>query len=262
METSSPARFTRPEHVAIELVSVAYRDRSFPLHMHDQYVVGVVESGSETLTIDGTSYVVGEGDMITIDAGTAHSNATIGEGTLRYRVFYIRAEVAQSYLGRSGLRFPAPVRSDPVGARRLLELHRWFEAASGDKLEEETALAEIVGIAFDAAAEPVDEERLPEAVKRAKMYIEALFDENFGLDELADAAGVTKYHLARSFTRAHGLSPLAYRTQRRIHAAKELVLAGAPLADIASDLGFADQSHLTRQFQAMVGISPARYREQ
>jgi len=40
------------------------------------------------------------------------------------------------------------------------------------------------------------------------------------------------------------------------------VLAGAPLADVASDLGFADQSHLTRQFQSMVGISPARYREQ
>ena len=262
MEHPSSASFTRPKHVDIELVSVAYRNRSFPMHMHDQYVVGVVESGGETLTIDGTSYEVGEGDMITIDAGTAHANATLGDATLRYRVFYIRVEVARSYVGRSDLRFPAPVRCDPACAQRLLELHRWFEAGTGDRLEEDTALAEIVGIAFAAAVEPDRDDRLPEAVRRAKGYIDARYDENFGLDELADAAGVTKYHLARSFTRAHGLSPLAYRTQRRIHAAKEMVLAGAPLADVASDLGFADQSHLTRQFQSMVGISPARYREQ
>ena len=138
MEHPSSASFTRPKHVDIELVSVAYRNRSFPVHMHDQYVVGVVESGGETLTIDGTSYEVGEGDMITIDAGTAHANATLGDATLRYRVFYIRADVARSYVGRSDLRFPAPVRCDPACAQRLLELHRWFEAGTGDRLEEDT----------------------------------------------------------------------------------------------------------------------------
>ncbi|MBO6525907.1 MAG: helix-turn-helix transcriptional regulator [Erythrobacter sp.] len=143
-----------------------------------------------------------------------------------------------------------------------MELHRWFEIGTGDKLEEESAVAEIVGIAFDAAAGASRGAQFPDAVRRARHYIDDHHRESFGLDELADAAGVSKYHLARSFTRAYGLSPLAYRTQRRIHAAKRLVLSGAPLADIASDLGFADQSHLTRQFQTMVGISPARYREQ
>tara|TARA_A100001391_G_scaffold46026_1_gene27044 strand:- start:1245 stop:2033 length:789 start_codon:yes stop_codon:yes gene_type:complete len=262
MEKPSSARFIRPEHVDIELVTVAYRNRSFPVHMHDQYVMGVVESGAETLIIDGRSYEVGKGDMITIDAGTAHSNSTVGDAILRYRVFYVPTKVTRSYVGSSDLRFPAPVRSDPAAAQRLLELHRWFENGTGDKLEEESALADVVGIAFDTAVGLDRDARLPDAVRRARRYIDERFDENFGLDELADAAGVTKYHLARSFTRAHGLSPLAYRTQRRIHAAKELVLAGAPLVDIASDLGFADQSHLTRQFQTMVGISPARYREQ
>lgn len=262
MDKGPPARFTRPEHVDLELVAVAYRNRSFPVHIHDQYVVGVVESGAEKLDINGASHVVGEGDMITIDPGLAHSNCTLGAETLRYRVFYLPTDLVTAYMGRSNVRFEAPSRRDAAGAARLLELHRWFELGTGDRLEQESAVAEIVDIAFDAADQPGPETRLPEAVRRARHYIDEHYRESFGLDELADASGASKFHLARSFTRAHGLSPLAYRTQRRIQAARRLVLAGTPLADIASDLGFSDQSHLTRQFQSIVGISPARYKEQ
>src|SRR5438094_198063 len=40
-------------------------------------------------------------------------------------------------------------------------------------------------------------------------------------------------------------------------------LAGeTPLADIATEAGFADQSHFTRVFKRHVGATPARYREQ
>ncbi|WP_414882953.1 helix-turn-helix domain-containing protein [Sphingomonas sp. Leaf208] len=42
-------------------------------------------------------------------------------------------------------------------------------------------------------------------------------------------------------------------------AARRLLLAGQPIAEVALDVGYADQSHLTRQFQRIVGVSPARY---
>ena len=262
MQRGSPARFTRPEHVDMEIVAVAYRNRSFPVHIHDQYVVGAVESGAENLEVNGRTYVVAKGDLITIDPGVAHSNCSLGDEVLQYRVFYLPPDLVGSYSGRSELRFETPSRTDMAAADRLLKLHRWFETETGDRLEQESAVAEIVNIAFDAATRPDREARLPDAVDRARRYIDEHYHENFGLDELAEAAGASKFHLARSFTRTQGLSPLAYRTQRRIHEARRRVLAGAPLVEIATDLGFADQSHLTRQFQAIIGISPARYRQQ
>lgn len=54
----------------------------------------------------------------------------------------------------------------------------------------------------------------------------------------------------RTFRRSIGLSPYAYLTQIRVEAAKKLLNEGASIADVASDIGFTDQSHLTRHFKA------------
>jgi AraC-like DNA-binding protein len=43
-------------------------------------------------------------------------------------------------------------------------------------------------------------------------------------------------------------------------AARQLMLAGAPLAEVAAGAGIYDQAHLTRHFRRYVGVSPARYR--
>jgi AraC-like DNA-binding protein len=97
------------------------------------------------------------------------------------------------------------------------------------------------------------------AVATARAYIDAHFADGFGLATLAATAGISVFHLARSFRTAVGITPLAYRNQRRIVEARRLLLAGQPIAAVALDVGYADQSHLTRQFQRIVGISPARY---
>jgi AraC-like DNA-binding protein len=39
-----------------------------------------------------------------------------------------------------------------------------------------------------------------------------------------------------------------------------LLLAGFPIADVAAQTGFADQSHLTRRFKRVVGVTPGQYR--
>jgi AraC-like DNA-binding protein len=46
---------------------------------------------------------------------------------------------------------------------------------------------------------------------------------------------------------------------RRLDLARDR-LRGRALADIAGEIGFADQAHFTRAFQAAFGLTPARYR--
>lgn len=262
MQKGYDVRFTRPTHVPIELVAVAYNQRSFPVHTHDQYVVGVVESGAERLEIDGSAHLIRTGDMITIDPGVAHSNHTLGSEVLRYRVFYLPREIVARHSSRQSLRFESPKRANAAASKRLVDLHKWFERGGGCSLEEEAAVAELVEAAFGASSRQGSDIELPEAILRAQGFIDAHYNENFTLDDVACVAGLSKFHLVRRFTRAFGLSPQAYRTQKRIHEAKRLVLSGAPLIEVAGLLGFSDQSHLTRQFQSFVGVSPARYREQ
>jgi AraC-like DNA-binding protein len=79
------------------------------------------------------------------------------------------------------------------------------------------------------------------------------------LAALASLSGLSRFHFLRSFARATGLTPHAFQVQARLHLARRLILAGQPLADVAAEAGFADQSHLTRLFARSYGMPPGRY---
>ena len=79
------------------------------------------------------------------------------------------------------------------------------------------------------------------------------------LAELAEAAGLDRFQLVRGFARATGLTPHAYRLQRRIGLARRLIARGVALAEAALASGFADQSHMTRVFARTYRITPGAY---
>lgn len=82
------------------------------------------------------------------------------------------------------------------------------------------------------------------------------------LDELADAVGINRGHLAREFRRAHGCSPGEYQRRLRVRKAAGALAAEpeVPIVRVALDCGFVDQAHLTNHFRRAFGLTPARYR--
>jgi AraC-like DNA-binding protein len=80
------------------------------------------------------------------------------------------------------------------------------------------------------------------------------------LDELAAAAGLSRYYFLRAFRRAVGVTPHAYLTGRRIAAAKAFLAGTVPLSEVAVACGFYDQSHFTRSFKGCTGVTPGQYR--
>jgi AraC family transcriptional regulator len=81
------------------------------------------------------------------------------------------------------------------------------------------------------------------------------------LAELVHAAGVHRAQLARAFQARHGVSVGTYVRRERIYwAARTLRSTGTPIAEIALQAGFADQSHFTRTFVKHMGVSPGLYR--
>lgn len=102
--------------------------------------------------------------------------------------------------------------------------------------------------------------RLPQVALRARDYLHAHLHRDLGMDELAQACGVDRFRLSRAFKSAFGLPPHAYLVQLRLARARRLLAGGAWPAQVASDLGFADQSHLGRWFLRAYGLSPGTYR--
>jgi AraC family transcriptional regulator len=79
--------------------------------------------------------------------------------------------------------------------------------------------------------------------------------------ELAAEVGVHPSHLARSFRAAYGESVGGCARRLRLEwAAEKLARTDEPIASVAADAGFVDQSHFTRAFKCRFGLTPARYR--
>jgi transcriptional regulator GlxA family with amidase domain len=96
-------------------------------------------------------------------------------------------------------------------------------------------------------------------VKRALDYLVARSADDVSLDNLAANTGADKFHLCRAFRQEVGMPPHAYLTRLRIANANALLAAGQKPTDVATAVGFYDQSQLTRHFRRIVGTTPGRY---
>lgn len=136
----------------------------------------------------------------------------------------------------------------------------------GSRLMIDGLLRAIAGllVSNDAlpAAEPAERIYLsPPKLKRVIEFIEANLQESIGLDDLAQAAGLSANHFLRVFKLATGETPYHFLRARRLERARQLLADNAmPLAELALECGFANQAHFTAAFSREVGISPGRYR--
>ena len=101
------------------------------------------------------------------------------------------------------------------------------------------------------------------AVAEAVRYIQDNYSREVTLSDIAAAVHLSPFHLTRLFKQALGVSPHQYLIQVRVSSARSLLTAGSgerSLAEVASAVGFADQSHLTRHFKRLLGVTPKQLR--
>ena len=127
-----------------------------------------------------------------------------------------------------------------------------------------------------AEADPDAKIALTEAFLRARMpspdpevdLVQAVVIDMLAVDpgstvqEVARRQAVSTRTLQRLFRRHVGLTPKQVLQRARAQVAVERVAEGhgTPKADIAYELGYADQAHFTNAFRAATGRSPGRYR--
>jgi transcriptional regulator GlxA family with amidase domain len=99
-------------------------------------------------------------------------------------------------------------------------------------------------------------------LRKAKDLADRAYAEPLDLDALADAAHVSKYHFARSFSTAYGETPMRYLTQRRIERAQDLLRsANLTVTEVCMLVGFTSLGSFSSTFRRLVGETPTQYRD-
>lgn len=96
------------------------------------------------------------------------------------------------------------------------------------------------------------------AVRRARDLIDRSYAEPLDLDDLAAAAGYSRYHLVRAFRAAYGETPGRYLTRRRVERAQELLRSvNLSVTEVCHLVGFTSLGSFSSLFTELVGTSPS-----
>jgi AraC-like DNA-binding protein/mannose-6-phosphate isomerase-like protein (cupin superfamily) len=241
---------------------------SFEPHWHEEFAVGLIDSGAVQFTHGGQTEHITTDKVVIVNAGEVHSAEGFGVPSLRFRIVYIpessfREVVSLRTKLPGSLHFSQTVLSDPSVHRDLSKaLHTLDSDAS--LLAKQGVLLNIMAEAirrFSSWSDIIDRSAAPSTLDRAREYLHDYISEDVSLDDLGTETGLTKFHLLRAFRNRFGLPPHAYQLQQRVLRAKHLLKSFSP-SHVAFECGFSDQSHFTRVFRAHTGTTPRRYAKQ
>jgi len=230
-----------------------------PLHEHPHATVAVIVRGGFAGDYHAGSHECDEATAVCEPEGSAHANRF---GSRPTRVVTISAtsestrdlpRAVRGVFGRPSLRRSAGTHA--LAGRLDFEL-RHHDAM--------TALA-VEGLALEALAglarDQVDERVQRDHVAAALAVLHDRFADPLSMSEIAAVVGVHPVHLTRLFRQSLHTTPGAYQRRLRVEwVARQLRDTSVPIAVLADQAGFTDQSHLGRVFRAMTGTTPAAYR--
>jgi AraC family transcriptional regulator len=257
----SPTRFPAPVALTRRAGDFLLSETRYPseavleTHAHEYACVVVVLQGSFCEHHGSKTRTAEAGTVIVRPAGEPHSNRFADDGGRCLNV-----ELTPGWLGnvpRSAVRSTASRGGFWSVLGRRLHLELVHEDDVSAMAVESLVLEILVGLAH--------EERIssgaPPWLLRARDRIHDDPGARVSLAGLAAEAGVHPVHLATTFRRFFGQPVAATIRQLRIErACQELARSDAPIADVAIDAGFADQSHLGRALKQTLRVTPAAYR--
>jgi AraC-like DNA-binding protein len=252
----------------VELLRATYITHTFSRHVHEGFAIGVIERGAETFFYRGATHVAPAGTVVVINPGEVHTGEAIDEEGWSYRMLYpevaLLRQAASEASGRArGIPFfPNPVIRDDYLAGLIRNLHFILEKSDSALERQSHFLETFIQLVLRHADNGPVLSPLAGAhpgIDQARAFLEANYTQNVSLEQLSGLAGVSSFHLTRLFREAVGLPPHAYLNQVRIFHAKKLLTLGQPIAEVAFETGFADQSHLNRHFKRIVGVTPGQY---
>jgi len=97
-------------------------------------------------------------------------------------------------------------------------------------------------------------------LRNALVAIHEAPEQDWTLDELANAAGISRSVFAMTFREVVGTTPGQYLQGWRVRLAQKALRRGRPLKVIATEVGYGSEAALSRAFKAQTGQSPRRWK--
>ena len=234
---------------------------------HEEVEILTVLSGEGTLHCDNEDNSMAEGDIMVISSNMLHSISS--NSSVSYHCMILDSDFCrEAGVDTSKLRFALKINDSELKEHLLSAaelIHKYRELRHAPLLARIRArLLDAISILADRYSQPnADAETTKDAgdsrIKKAIEYINDRATETLNLEDIADAVGISKYHLSREFKRLTGLTVFEFVIMLRLKMAKRLLREGYSVSESAYASGFDNLSYFSRKFRTAQGVLPSEY---
>lgn len=257
---------------------VTYSNSRVNLHSHNFYEILFCHNAAETEYLVGAErYRLQKGDVIMIPPGISHRPLLPEQLSEPYRrdVLWISQELVdqlEHFLPHDARLSAQDSRLLRTAGTRWEFIGDLFRQGVREYEGQETGWEEIVlgntikilvylrRAVQDRTAAPLVAEK-PELLDQALAYIEDHLAEKISLSDMAKHLWVSQSTVTQTFRNKMGVSFYRCVTQRRLIAAKSLIIEGVPMESVGQKVGYSDYSSFYRAFKQEFGISPRQFRK-
>ena len=186
--------------------------------------------------------------------------ATISNNTDKYSSLYY---IAFNYDSNYEPEFQSVTKNTPHLAlfKDILDTHR--SEAPYSNLRTSYSLQKLIYNLLIESLHTSKDYKLTSRIKSAAEYININYYKNISIDQLCKISGYSPAHLRRLFIKTYGVSPQNYIIDKRIEAAKEMLLdlPEKNVDEISDLLGMGSSSYFCKLFKSKTGFSPICFRE-
>lgn len=234
----------------------------------DSFLFVIVLSGSGTFTCDGLTYRAGVGDNLFIDCMRPYSHRSSDvdpwvlmwvhfNGPLLHQYYAYFARQTNSILFHS---------SHASEYRSILD--QLMILAPQKKNDAELMVSHLLNrlltLALTEKSSP-SEDRISadsEKMELIRTYLDVNYQTKLSLDRIAGEFFISKYHMAREFKKAYGITVVNYIITKRITHAKGLLrFTDMHIEEIGQTCGIDDNSYFNKIFRKIEGITASEYRK-
>lgn len=235
-------------------------------HTHEELSIGLVEKGISVIEYEGQMFVVGPDQLVIIPPEVIHKCSPQSYESWQFKMLFIRPSWLRIAFGLKTVdSIPTVKILNEIDLKQTSNLFRILLSKSPMIQKESCLIRDLPGLLDlgDLVAEGPEcfDNYYTKAFRISREYLHENFLEKITLDNLANVSGLNKFQLIRLFNKTCGVSPHGYLMTLRINHAKKRLLKDMSIAEVATEVGFYDQSHFSKTFKQYMGITPDYYRK-
>lgn len=253
-------------------------------HTHSTYEIYYFQAGKVNYLINDRIYKLTSGDMILMHGMTLHKahleqNDRYERIIIHFDPFYFSQHIQPSYapdllipfnkLKNIRLSFNEPVRIEIENLlHKLVNLQQSDDSFATERSH--IVLLELMLLIYIQCQQPLQETKQNHHVSTKEThvqniitYIEEHYQQDVSLQHIQQALHLNKFYLSKSFKEVTGTTIFQYMLERRIYAAKVLLInKSSTITDISYEVGFKHPAHFSRSFKLVTGVTAEQYRKQ